>query len=310
MSYTRSLGGDRRKMVREILLGDNPFLGVSHLAHEKARSEQSEAAGLEAKASVLKAGLEGGVTGYTFSTHRVNLELLEYMSRQHPEVVARLNYYILIPYAQGYVRKANVYGTVGLTKTVVRDIVFKHPVDSITSVLTLNFNRLASLFIGMEANPYLETLPRDRVKAILLHEVLTELIMAYNLTKLLRELKRFVEKKLGVGFGLETRNIGRLNKYLKENNIQVDYVMTPMNSLGYQMAPSREEAEEAIRKLGEKCTKIIAINILASGAVTIEEACKYLELFKDTVYAVAYGTTKPQRAKENAFILRQNCLFG
>ena len=297
-------------MVREILLGDNPFLGVSHLAHEKARIEQSEAAGLEAKASVLKAGLEGGVTGYTFSTHRVNLELLKYISRHYPDVVAGLNYYILIPYAQGYVRRANVYGTVGLAKTVIRDIVFKHPVDSLTSAFTLNFNRLASLYIGLEANPYLKILPRDRVKAILLHEVLTELIIAYNLTKLLSELKKFVEKKLGVGFGLETRNIGELNKYLEKNNIQVEYVMTPMNPLGYQMAPSKEEAEEATRRLGREGTKIIAINILASGAVTIEEACKYLELFKDTIYAVAYGTTKPQRAKENAFILRQNCLFG
>ena len=295
-------------MVREILLGDNPFLGVSHLAHEKARSEQSEAAGLEAKANVLKAGLEGGVTGYTFSTHRVNLELLEYMSKQYSGVIGKLNYYILIPYAQGYVRRANIYGTVGLAKTLIRDIVFKHPVDSISSAFTLNFNRLAGLFIGMEADPYLKILPRDRIKAILLHEVLTELIMAYNLTKLLCELKRFVEKKLGVGFGLETRNIGRLNKYLEEYNIQVEYVMTPMNPLGYQMAPSKEEAEEVIRKLGGRGTKIIAINILASGAVTIEEACKYLEPFKNIIHAVAYGTTKPRRARENAVLLRERLL--
>ena len=267
-------------------------------------------AGLEAKANVLKAGLEGGVTGYTFSTHQVNLELLKYMSKQYPEVIDKLNYYILIPYAQGYVRRANIYGTVGLAKTVIRDIVFKHPVDSITSALTLNFNKLASLFIGMEANPYLKILPRDRIKAILLHEVLTELIMAYNLVELLHELERYVEKKLEVGFGLETRNPGQLNKYLEENNIQVEYIMTPMNPLGYQMAPSKKEAEEAIRKLREKGTKIIAINILASGAITIEEACKYLEPFKDVVYAVAYGTTKPQRARENSVLLRERLLQG
>jgi hypothetical protein len=295
-------------MVREILLGDNPFLGVSHLAHEKARIEQGETASLEVKASVLIAGLEGGVTGYTFSTHRVNLELLEYMSKQYSGVIGKLNYYILIPYAQGYVRRANVYGTVGLAKTVVRDIVFKHPVDSLTSALTLNFNRLASLFIGMEANPYLKILPRDRVKAILLHEVLTELIIAYNLTKLLCELKRFVEKKLRVGFGLETRNIGRLNKYLEENNIQVEYVMTPLNPLGYQMTPSKKEAEEAIRKLGGRGTKIIAINVLASGAVTVGEACEYLKSFKDKLYAVAYGTTKPERARDNALVLSRHLL--
>jgi hypothetical protein len=291
-------------MVKEILLGDNPFIGVSHLAHEKSRIEQSEASNLEAKASVLKAGLEGGVTGYTFTTHQTNLELLEHMSRHYPEVISKLNHYILTPHAQGYVRKANIYGTVNLAKTIARDIAFKHPIDSITSTLTYNFNRLASLFIGLEVNPYLKILPKERVKAILLHEVLTELIMAYNLTDLLCELKRFVEEKLGIGFGLETRNIGQLKKYLEENNTQVEYIMTPMNPLGYQMAPSKEEAEESIRELGERGSKIIAINILASGAVTLEETCKYLEPFKDKIYGVAYGTSKPSRARDNAAILR------
>jgi hypothetical protein len=296
-------------MVKEILLGDNPFIGVSHLAHEKARIEQSEASNLEAKASVLKAGLEGGVTGYTFTTHQTNLELLKYMSRHYPEVISKLNHYILTPYAQGYVRKANIYGTVNLAKTIARDIAFKHPLDTITSTLTFNFNKLASLFISMEINPYLKTLPIEKVKAILLHEVLTELIMAYNLTDLLLELKKYIEKKLEIDFGLETRNIGQLKKYLEENNIQVEYIMTPMNPLGYQMAPSKEEAEKAIQELGEQGVKIIAINILASGAVTIEEVCEYLETFKDKVYAVAYGTTKPQRARENALLLGKYLLL-
>ena len=292
-------------MVEEILLGDNPFLGVSHLAHEKARDERKEVSKLEAKVEVVKAALEGGASGFTFSTHQSNLELLEYMSRHYPEVLAKLNYYILIPYAQGYVRRANVYGTVGLIKTVLRDIVLKHPADFATSILTLNVNRLASLFIGMEAGPYLKILPRERVKAILLHEVLTELLMAYDLAELLRELKRYVEKKLKAGFGLETRNVGQLRKYLEERGIQVEYVMTPMNPIGYQMAPSKEEAEEAIRELGKRGVKIIAINILASGAVTLEDLIKYLEPFKDKVYAVAYGTSKPQRARENAALIRK-----
>ena len=297
-------------MVKEILLGDNPFLGVSHLAQEKARAERSETPDLEAKAKVLTAGLEGGVTGYTFSTHQVNLELLEYTSKHYPEALAKLNYYILIPYAQGYVRRANVYGTVGLAKSVLRDIMLKHPVDFITSILTIDVNRLASLFIGMEARPYLKILPRERVKAILLHEVLTELIMAYDLAELLHKLKRYVEKKLKVGFGLETRNIGQLKKYLEERGIQVEYVMTPMNPLGYQMAPSKEEAEEAIRSFEKRGVRIIAINILASGAITLEDSIKYLELFKDKVCAVAYGTAKPQRARENAVLLRKLLVGG
>jgi hypothetical protein len=295
-------------MVKEILLGDNPFLGVSHLAQEKARIERNEISRVEAKAEIVKAALEGGVTGFTFSTHSSNLELLKYMGRQHPEVLGKLNYYILIPYAHSYIRKANVIGTIGLAKAIIRDIVLKHPVDSITSAVTLNFSKVASLFIGMEANLYLKVLPRERVKALLLHEVLTELIVAYSLVELLEELKGYVERKLKVGFGLETRNIGQLRRFLEENGIQVDYIMTPMNPLGYQMAPSKEEAEEAIQELGDQGVKIITVNILASGAVSLEETCRYLEGYRDRVYAVAYGTTKPYRAKENAIILKKNLL--
>jgi hypothetical protein len=295
-------------MVKEILLGDNPFLGVSHLAQEKARIERNEISRVEAKAEIIKAALEGGVIGFTFSTHSSNLELLKYMGRQHPEVLGKLNYYILIPYAHSYIRKANVIGTIGLAKAIIRDIVLKHPADSITSAVTLNFSKVASLFIGMEANLYLKVLPRERVKAILLHEVLTELIVAYSLVELLEELKGYVERKLEVSFGLETRNIGQLRRFLKENGIRVDYIMTPMNPLGYQMAPSKEEAEKAIQELGDRGVKIIAVNILASGAVSLEETCRYLEGYRDRVYAVAYGTVKPYRARENAIKLRQ-CLL-
>jgi hypothetical protein len=295
-------------MVKEILLGDNPFLGVSHLAQEKARIERNEVSRVEAKAEIVKAALEGGVTGFTFSTHSSNLELLKYMGRQHPEVLGKLNYYILIPYAHSYIRKANVIGTIGLAKAIIRDIVLKHPADSITSAVTLNFSKVASLFIGMEANLYLKVLPRERVKALLLHEVLTELIVAYSLVELLEELKGYVERKLEVGFGLETRNIGQLRRFLEENGIRVDYIMTPMNPLGYQMTPSKEEAEEAIQELGDQGVKIIAVNILASGAVSLEETCRYLEGYRDKVYAVAYGTVKPYRARENAIKFRQ-CLL-
>ena len=295
-------------MVREILLGDNPFIGVSHLAYEKARAERGEVSTLEAKVEVVKAALEGGATGFTLSTHQSNLELLEYVQKVHPEILKKLNYYVLVPYAQSYVRKANVYGTVDLTKAIIRDILLKRPVDLLSSIITMNPNRIASLFVGVEAGPYLKVLPRGRVKAVLLHEVLTELIATYNIVELLRELKRYVEGRLKVGFGLETRNVGQLKKFLEENNVRVEYVMTPVNPLGYQMAPSKEEAEKAIEELGDQGVKVIAVNILASGAVALEESVKYLERFKARIYAVAYGTAKPRRARDNARLLRQYLL--
>jgi len=296
-------------MVREILLGDNPFIGVSHLAQEKARDEQIDLSAIDMKINVIKAAIEGGITGFTFSTHQSNLELLQYMNNNCPETLKKLNYYILVPYAQEHVRQANILGTAGLAKVALRNIILRDPLDFLSSAVKMNFNRLASLFITMEVKPYLRILLRERVKAILLHEVLTELIVAYNLVDLLEELKKHVERVLGVGFGLETRNIGQLKRFLDKNSVYVEYIMTPMNPLSYQMAPSKKDAESSIEDLANRGSKILAINILASGTISPENACEYLRKFKDKIYAVAYGTSKPSRARDNAVMFQTLLLY-
>lgn len=82
-----------------------------------------------------------------------------------------------------------------------------------------------------------------------------------------------------------------------ENNLNVDYVMTPLNPLGYQMTLSKEDAERAIVKLSTWGTKVMAINILASGTVgSMDEVVSYLKQFRDYTRASAVGTSKPQRA--------------
>jgi hypothetical protein len=294
-------------MVSEILLGDNPFIGVSHLAQEKAREEKKALSTVQAKAEVIRAAIEGGATGFTFSTHPLNFELLQYMRDEHPSILQSLNYYLLTPYAQSYVRQANILGTANLVKSLGRDIALESPIGMLTALLTLNLNKIAGLFIAREVKHYLKILPKENVKAILLHEVLTELIIAFGLADLLEELKKHVEIKLGVGFGVETRNLYHLERFLNENSLHIDYVMTPMNPLGYQMG-TKELAENSVKALSNKGVKIIAINILASGACSIEEATTYLRAFKEHIYAVAFGTSKPNRARANAQYLRTNLM--
>ncbi len=293
-------------MVRELLLGDNPFLGVSHLAQERAL-EEKRGLSIGRMAEVLEAAYEAGATGYTFSAHDTNLELLGYIAEKNPVLLRNLNYYILVPYAYAYVRRATSLGMVGLAREVLRNILGGGVLSALRALASMDADRLAALFISWELNPYLKLLPRDRVRAVLLHEVATELLVALDAPGLVEALYRRVKRELGLGFGLETRNIGRLADWVEDNGLRVDYVMTPMNKLGYQMTPGREEAEEAIRRLSAR-TRIIAINILASGAIGLEEAIEYLRRLRREVYAIAVGTSKPWRARENFAKLRRSLL--
>ena len=285
-------------MVKEFLLGDNPFIGVSHLAQEKGRQEVKEAV-LERKVEVVRKALEGGATGFTFSTHPANLKLLRYLRDNHKDVVHRLNYYILVPYAAMYIREANIQGSLGLVKRLFKNIAKVDPIESVSMLLTANLNKAITLFLKYELKPYLKILPQHKIKAVLLHEIITEPAVAFELNDLIEETRKYVEREIGVAFGLETRNIGHLRRYLTKNHIRVDYIMTPLNPLGYQMSPSKDIAEKAIKQLGFRGMKIIAINILASGAISLDEAMRYLIKFKNTIFAVTSASIRPDRILSN-----------
>lgn len=277
----------------EILLGDNPFIGVSHLSQDKAREESRESV-LENKVKVVEAAVNGGARGFTFSTHPSNLELLQYIAKYRRELLDKLDYYILTPYAQSYVRTANITGTPNLISSIIKRI---NP-SSLTAFITLNINKLLGLFLESEIEPYLKILPKKRIKSILIHEVITELLIAFNLYDTLKELDKHFTKK-DIDFGVESRNISALDLFLKNNGHNIKYVMTPFNCIGYQMARDIASAMNAIDNLS-KNSKIIAISIFGAGILSLDEVIDYLSKHKDKIYAITTASTK-------ADVIYNNC---
>ncbi len=288
-------------MVEELLLGDNPFIGVSHLAQAKAR--ESVGMGVDSFVKVVTTAWESGATGFTFSTHPTNLEILRGLAGDDRGVLTRLNYYPLVPYGMGYVRASNVTGLPGLGKMILKRSLTKMSSLGwlVKAAIGLNPSILLAMQLAEDLAPFMEVLPRQRVRAVLLHEVLTEVLVAHDAPQIYETLRDYLRSSYGVEVGLETRNIHHLKLFMEKHGLRIPYIMTPMNPLGYQMTPDRERAEKAIRLLGGQ-SRIIAINILASGALSLEEAIKYILKFDP--YGVAVGTSKAWRARENFKRLR------
>jgi len=287
-------------LVSEFLLGDNPFIGVSHLAQEKAREERKDSL-VQNKARVIEAAAEGGATGFTFTAHPTNLELLAYLKTKNEPLVNSMNYYILVPYAQAYVTKANIEGTPRLMWSTLRNAPI---VDILATILSLRPERAAQILVRKEILPYLKILPREKVKAVLLHEVITEVVIAFGLNEVIEQLSCWAER-LGVGFGLETRNLSHLCDRIRKGSLIPGYVMTPLNSLGYQMAASKQAVEADIEELATQ-TKLIAMNILASGAIDLDQAISYALNYKDLIHGIVSASTKPARIRENFLKLKMN----
>jgi len=279
-------------LATRILVGDNPFIGVSHLSSGKGVDEERVATNDQME-RVLKAALDAGATGFTFTTHPKILDLFNHLEGKSGDILDRLDYYILTPYAYEYVRQANLRGTVDMAWSILRTL----GVSGVGSML-LSMDSIPAHFIRRELEPFLEILPKNRVKAVLLHEVLTEPIIAFGSWKLLRRLGQDVTKETGISFGIETRNAGYLGPSMSDLSAAASYVMTPLNPLGYQMAPSKEACEKVVSALGKE-TKIIAMNTLASGASTLEESARYLSDMKDSLYAVTTASVNPDRISGN-----------
>lgn len=296
-------------MVDQLLLGDNSFIGVSHLGQDKAREEAKEAS-LENKISVIESAIAGGATGFTFSTHESNLVLLRYLSASRKDLLRRMQYYILVPHVQSYVRKANVAGTTSLLRQELLNALPRASLlrDTIISSLRLKPEDFAAALLKAEVAPYLKILPKENVAGILLHEALTELVIGFDLPDLVTSLDGSLQRS-GLSFGFESRNFSHLCEFISRRELRPEYLMTPFNPLGYQMARSKEAVEKAVGFLGKR-TKIIAINVLASGATDITQAVQYIGQFKDTIYAVTSSSTKPSRICHNFQTLRSDLVEG
>jgi hypothetical protein len=284
-------------MVAELLLGDNPFIGVSHLAQEKAREEIAEGE-IENKLAVFEAAVEGGATGFTFSTHPRNLELLTYLEDRRPDLIRHMSYYVVVPYAEAYVRKANMRGTPELLRSALAGLFSWRLVPDVAFALASSkFENLVGLFIQAELAPYLNVLPRPNVRAILLHEIATDPLIAFGRADLLSSLAARINSALGLNFGIHTRNFGHTCRLMYEWD-SVEYVMTPINCLGHMMSPTRAAVEQAIHESSRRA-KIIAINTMASGALNLGQSIEYLRELKHEIYAVTSASTKVDRIREN-----------
>jgi len=296
-------------MVEELLLGDNSFIGVSHLAQEKAREETKEAT-LGNKVSVIESAIAGGATGFTFSIHESNLGLLTHLKTSRKDLFRGMKYYILLRDVQSYVRKASVDGTSSLLKHELMNALPRASFlrDAIIASVRLKPEDFAAALLEAQLAPYLKILPKENVIAVLLHEVFTELIMAFDLPNLVRSLDSSLQKR-GMTLGFETRNFSYFYEYISGRELRPEYLMTPINPLGYQMAQSKDAVEKAVDCLGERA-KIIAINVLASGSIDISQAVKYIGGLRDRIYAVTSSSTNPSRIRRNFQTLGSKLLVG
>jgi len=280
-----------------LLVGDNPFHGVSHLSQSRARERSLVITNPEYCANLIKMAMENGADGFMFSVSEMTLNIVRVLTREG--VSPRL--YAIAPAASDYVRLASKYGTPGMAMHLARQILvsgnLKAAVNGLKGVVGQDQVSLMKAYLYYElhriravskkaANPY----------CFLLHEIVTEMALALNLAWLFQSYVKFL-LGLNIKPGFETRNSPMLIERLTKWGVDLDkiVIVAPFNKVGFQMSPSREECEKTLLKIPH--TEVIAMSILASGYVPPIEAIDYIKNVRN-IKGIVVGVSKEQHSRD------------
>jgi hypothetical protein len=289
-----------------LLVGDNPFHGISHLSQERSRVRGDTPTNPEYAARLIGLSVENGADGFMFSVSDTTLSILDVLRKNGDNDGLRL--YAIVPYAYEYVRLAGALGGIpGLAKKLVREIVFSGNLRAVATGLNgVVRSDLASLFktyLLYEVSRVRRSAGgKAKLESVLLHQLITDLCLGLGLDWVFKFYTEFLLKK-GVTPGFNTGNFALLVEKLKEWDINLEDVViaAPFNKVGFQMVPSREECEKALAGLPKPI--VLAISILAAGYLKPEEAVDYIAGLPN-IKGVAVGVSKERHANETFKLLR------
>ncbi len=289
-----------------LLVGDNPFHGISHLSQERSRVRGDTPTNPEYAARLIGLSVENGADGFMFSVSEKTLSILDVLRKNGESNGLRL--YAIVPYAYEYVRLACAAGGVpGLANKLVKKIVFSGNLRAASSglngILRSDLASLVKTYLLYEVSRVRRSAGgKAKVESVLLHQLITDLCLGLGLEWVFKFYTEFL-LKAGIVPGFNTGNFAFLVERFREWGISLEDVVVaaPFNKVGFQMIPSREACEKALAVLPKP--NVLAISILAAGYLKPEEAVDYIAGLPN-IKGVAVGVSKEKHASETFKLLR------
>jgi len=290
-----------------LLVGDNPFHGISHLSQERSRARGQAIYDVETAAGLVATSLDNGADGFMFSVSETTLAILARLGERVGSKRPRL--FAIVPYAYEYVRLATQVGMQGLARKFAKQIAFsgdvKNLLTGLKGVVYADLAALLEAYVRFEVSRIRSASRENMIlDSVFLHEVLTEMALALKLKRLCRSYIKFMNKS-GITPGFETRNFAYLVRRFKEWDIDFADVLiaTPLNRVGFQMNPSRSECEKALVEI--PTPNVIAMSTMAAGYLRLPKALNYIRTLPNLRGLVA-GVSKEQHARETFRLLRES----
>ncbi len=186
--------GDRKLL----LVGDNPFHGVSHVSQQRANARGKDLADPAHATEVVRCALESGADGFNFTVSDTTLAILRRL-----DAGLRPRLYPLVPNVSEFVRTAAMAGGIpGLARRLAREVIVSRNTKAITGglkgVISNDPAALLRSLVNYEVSRLRSAMrPGSELATVMLHEVVTDMALGLNL-RWLFEAHITCVQKLGV----------------------------------------------------------------------------------------------------------------
>ena len=282
--------------MEKVILGDNQFFAVSHLSDEKSRAQSIQFKDNESIIRVLDQSIELGIKTFMCTTHDRIAGICEHI-RNNPKQYEGFKIYPCMPYAHKYANAVTELGIVGTIKQYVPGNIFGTFAKGGMALLNKDFMKLMEIFIDAEMKMFkgIDT------PIIFIQNVLVDMILGLKMYEVFAEYDAYIRKKFNAEPGYITMNLPALLDALNSVSIKNPIICASINKIGFRMSGGKDVYEKYMK---EKECRLIAMQVLAAGALRPKEAIEYLGQFPK-IESVLFGASSKSHIQETQELILQ-----
>jgi hypothetical protein len=288
--------------IDKIVFGDNQFFGINHMSEEMAQQRAEKFYDINNIYHVYDIAFDAGIRAVMLNSNDRAKEICVFF-RENSSKYQDINWYPSIPYPHKY---ANLVAEKGVFPAI-NEILFKD--NSVKGVFDLvakggmavlgkDVIKMMQMLIDIEMKTF-----RDlHVKVIFLQNIVTDLILGYNIKEIFYEYCKYIREKYKVLPGFITMNMPLLISRLKEWDIKEVVICTAFNKLGYIMSPGVESYIEAAGNNNPADYQLMAMSTLASGAIPPKAAYDFIN--QQRIQSVVFGASSKGHIEDTIKLIR------
>lgn len=288
--------------IDKIVFGDNQFFGINHRSQDKAEELAKQFSDIKNIFEVYDNAFDCGIKAVMLNSNDRAAEITEHF-RQHKDEYGQLAWYPSIPYPHKY---ANMVAEKGIFPTI-NEVLFKGNSaggvlgmigKGTTAVFGKDMLKMMELLIDAEYRMFRGL----EVKVLFLQNVITDLVLGYDIKEVFQRYCDFIRKKYNVLPGFITLNMPYLKNKLQEWGIEEVVICSSINAAGFNMYPSKEEYERVIAENDPNKYQLMAMNVLASGSITPKQSFDYVNSLN--IQSVVFGASSKGHIKSSMEMIR------